>query len=57
VVITKTLLISEDIVAIDTAASKVLGIEPEKVEYISIGHDLKLGNMDLNELNIKRITL
>jgi uncharacterized protein (DUF362 family) len=57
VVIAKNLLISDDIVAIDTAASKILGIEPEKVEYISIGRDLKLGNMNLNELNIKRMVL
>jgi uncharacterized protein (DUF362 family) len=54
VALKKTLLISKDIVAVDAAASKVYGMEPEKVRYIKLGHDLKIGNMNLNELNIQR---
>lgn len=50
----KTLLISKDIVAVDAAASKVYGMEPEKVRYIRLGHELNIGNMNLNELNIQR---
>ena len=50
----KTLLISKDIVAVDAAASKIYGMEPERVRYIELGHDLKIGNMNLNELNIQR---
>ncbi len=57
VMIVKNLLISDDIVAIDTAASKIFGINPEKVDYLRMGHELKLGKMNLNELNIKRLIL
>ncbi len=54
VALKKTLLISKDIVAVDAAASKVYGMEPENVRYIQLGHDLNIGNMNLNELNIQR---
>jgi uncharacterized protein (DUF362 family) len=54
VVLKKTLLISKDIVAVDAAASKVYGMEPESVRYIQLGHELNIGNMNLNELNIQR---
>ena len=54
VALKKTLLISKDIVAVDAAASKVFGMEPEKIRYIQLGHDLNIGNMNLNELNIQR---
>lgn len=57
VVITKTLLASTDIVAIDAAASKVFGIEPEDVAHIKIASELGVGNINLDNLNIKRITL
>jgi len=53
-VLKKTLLVSKDIVAVDAAASKVYGMEPERVRYIQLGHDLNIGNMNLNELNIQR---
>lgn len=53
----KTLLLSQDIVAIDAAAAKIFGIEPEKIRHIKLGHDKKLGNMNLDALNIKRIVL
>ena len=54
VALEKTLLISKDIVTVDAAASKVYGMEPEKVRYIRLGHELNIGNMNLNELNIQR---
>lgn len=54
VVLKKTLLISKDIVAVDAAASKVYGMEPERVRHIKLGHDLNIGNMNLNELNIQK---
>ncbi len=52
-----TQLISSDIVAIDAAATKVFGLEPEDIPYIQIAHDMKLGNKNLDELNIKRIKI
>ena len=48
----KTLLISRDIVAVDTAAAKIFGKNPEEIGYIKIGHQQKIGNMNLKELNI-----
>jgi uncharacterized protein (DUF362 family) len=54
VALKKTLLISKDIVAVDAAASKVYGMEPERVRHIKLGHDLNIGNMNLNELNIQK---
>jgi len=52
----KTLLVSPDIVAIDTAAAKIFGLEPESIRYLKIGHDLGLGTMNLDGLNIKKFT-
>lgn len=57
VVLRKSLLISRDIVAADAASAKIYGIEPEEVPYIQMGHDLKIGNINLNELNISRIVM
>jgi uncharacterized protein (DUF362 family) len=57
VVIKKTLLMSSDIVAIDAAGAKIYGIEPRKIPYIKIGHDLKVGNINLNELKISRLVV
>ncbi len=53
-VLKKTLLVSKDIVAVDAAASKVYGMAPEKVKHIKLAHDMKIGNMNLDELNIQR---
>jgi uncharacterized protein (DUF362 family) len=53
----KSLLISRDIVAIDAAAAKLFGTEPEKVDYIRIANQMKLGVMDLNKLSINRIIM
>ena len=51
----KSLLISQDMVAIDAAAAKLFGMEPDDVSYISIAHDMKVGNKKLDELNISRL--
>lgn len=48
----KTLLLSQDIVAIDAAAAKIFGKEPDDIGYIKIGHAQKIGNMNLKELKI-----
>ena len=56
-ILSKNLLISEDIVAVDTAACKIFGINPDKVDYLRMGHELKLGKKNLNDLNIKRLIL
>ena len=57
VVLTRNLLVSEDIVAVDAAATRVFGSEPDTIPHIVTGHDMGIGNMNLRELSIKRISL
>jgi uncharacterized protein (DUF362 family) len=53
----KMQLISKDMVALDVAASKILGEEAGNITYIKIANDLGVGNSNLDGLNIKRIDL
>lgn len=53
----KTLLISTDIVAIDAAASKLFGKEPRMIRHVLYGNEDEIGNMNLEELHIKKIDL
>jgi uncharacterized protein (DUF362 family) len=48
----KMIFISKDIVAVDAAAAKILGKNPEYIKYIRLAHDMKIGNMNLKELKI-----
>ena len=57
VVTMKYLLISKDMVAIDTAATKIFGMEPDRVSHIGMAEKLGVGTTNLDSLNIKRITL
>ncbi len=61
VVLSKGLFISQDIVAVDTAAAnffnQVREMPLEKVSHIGKAQELKLGTMDLESLNIKRIRI
>jgi len=50
-------LISTDIVAIDAAASKILGRDPQDIKHIVYGNERGLGIMELERLNIERIVL
>lgn len=50
----KSQIVSTDIVAADAAAAKLFGSDPEKVEYIKIAADMKLGTIDLDKLSIYR---
>jgi uncharacterized protein (DUF362 family) len=53
----RSLLASVDPVALDTAAAKMLGLDPAKIDYIRIGDEMKLGTMDLEAVDIRRIKL
>lgn len=53
----KSLIISRDILAADAAAAKMFGVEPATIGHIKFGSDMKVGQMDLSKLNIKRIIL
>jgi len=57
VVTMKAQLLSTDIVAVDTAAAKMFGLDPEGVRHIQLAADKKVGRKDLENLNIKRITV
>lgn len=57
VVTMKAQLISTDIVAADAAAAKLFGTKPEDIRHIQIASEMKVGTMDLDKLNIKRITM
>lgn len=55
IVIKKSLIISTDMVAADAAAAKIFGSEPSDIQHIKIAHEMGVGNMNLDELNIERI--
>lgn len=57
VTLMKSLLVSRDIVAADAAAAKLYGMDPAAVPYIQYAHELRAGSMELDKMNIKRITL
>jgi uncharacterized protein (DUF362 family) len=55
IVIKKSLIVSTDMVAADAAAAKIFGSEPSDIPHIKIAHEMGVGNMNLDELNIERI--
>jgi uncharacterized protein (DUF362 family) len=50
-------ILSKDIVATDTAATKIFGIETKEVGHITLAEKLGMGTTNLDSLNIKKITL
>ena len=50
----KSQIISTDIVAADAAAAKLFGSDPNKIDYIRIADEMKIGTMDLDKLSIYR---
>jgi uncharacterized protein (DUF362 family) len=53
----RTLLASTDIVALDAAAAKLLGLQPADVRHVKIGDQMKLGTMNLDQVEIRRFKL
>ncbi len=53
----KSQIITNDWVAGDTAAAKMLGVDPQKIDYIPIAYKMGLGNMNIDSLSIKRIKM
>ena len=51
----KALIAGKDIVAVDAAATKMFGRQPEGINHIRIANEMGLGNMNLDQLSIKRI--
>ena len=50
-------LLSTDIVAADTAATKVFGIDPAEVKHIPLAEQLGVGTTNLDSLRIQRISI
>ena len=48
---------AQDIVAIDVAATKIFGADPERIKHIKIGDSMKIGTMNLDSLKIKKISV
>jgi uncharacterized protein (DUF362 family) len=53
----RTLLVSTDIVAVDAAAAKLLGHQPADVRHVKIADQMKLGTMNLDQVEIRRFKL
>jgi uncharacterized protein (DUF362 family) len=51
-----TIIASTDIVAADSYAASLFGLQPEDLAYIRAGQELGLGRSDLQNLNIQEIT-
>jgi uncharacterized protein (DUF362 family) len=57
VVSMKAQLLSRDIVAIDAAGAKLMGIDPANVGHIRLAAEAGVGRMDLDKLAIQRISI
>ncbi len=53
----KSLVVSKDIVAVDAAATKIFGLEPDDIPYITKADEMNVGTKDLSKLNINRIIM
>ncbi|HVZ63854.1 MAG TPA: DUF362 domain-containing protein [Lacunisphaera sp.] len=53
----RMLLASTDPVALDAAAARTLGLDPESIAYIPLAGRLKLGVADLEAVDVRRISL
>jgi uncharacterized protein (DUF362 family) len=61
VVLSKAIFMSQDMVAVDTAATKFFSQIREMplsdVKYLAHGQELKIGTMDIDNLNVKRLRM
>lgn len=53
----RSILVSSDIVAVDAAGALMLGHQPEDIAHLRIADEMNIGNIKLDELNIKRVIL
>jgi uncharacterized protein (DUF362 family) len=52
-----TLVVSQDIVAIDAYAARFFNIKPEALDYVKAGTAMKIGRSDLQNLKVQEINL
>lgn len=57
IVMMKSLIISPDMVAADTAATRLFGATPAQIGHIRMGHEMGVGNMEIEGLSIHRIVV
>lgn len=50
-------IIATDMVAADTAATKVFGMEPDQLKHIALAEELGVGTSNIDALQINRITM
>ncbi len=53
----KFLVMSDDMVAADAAATKIFGMQPANIPHIQYAHNMQVGNMNLKKQEIKRIKM
>lgn len=53
----KSLLLSTDWVAADAAGAKMMGLDPQNIDYIPMAAGMGIGKMDLATMNIHRIKI
>ena len=53
----KSLILGMDMVAVDAAAAKLFGKEPEQIGHIRNADEMGIGSMDLSRLSINRIMI
>jgi len=56
-VVMRTLLVSTDIVATDSAGARLLNYQPSDIRHIAIAAGMNLGTMDLEQVDIRRLKL
>jgi uncharacterized protein (DUF362 family) len=52
-----TLVVSQDIVAIDAYSARFFNIKPESLDYVTAGAAMKIGRSDLQNMKIQEINL
>lgn len=57
IVLMKSLIISTDMVAADSAAARLFGSNPAQIGHIRIAHEMGIGNMDLESQSIHRMVV
>ncbi len=57
IVTKKMQLISTDVLAVDVAASQILGFKPKNINYLQDGKELGLGKYNLDDVRIKKVYL
>lgn len=56
-VLMKSQILTTDWVAGDTAAARMLNLDPQQIDYIQIAYKMGLGTTNLDSLNIRRIKM